>query len=409
VTDTVARGAEIGIADPGPAHASTRWVHRGLDIAELALDAAVDGPARAHLDAHQTSLAKLTAETAILVRVARGSGSPDVVAHAERVAARLRPLATDPHMRLGALMRPAAALDVAAAYLVLREGGADPRLDAALNGALGARSAQATERLPHRALEQEWLAGLLGDDRRPTPGLVTATVLSARIDVLCGSRDDAYAFTHALMYATDFGRHPDAVPAALVPRLLPQARAALAGALDDEDWDLAGELLLTWPMLAADAGPAESTALAVLLDVADAVGTLPSATLAVTPLDGLAPADRADAIVLAGYHTAYVLAILAASLDRCRWCDADAAGPPLRDAWYVDDAGRPSWLDLPTAVRPGSAEGASELIRAAARRRAVRAHRFADLAADVSVNPTDGESAAQSLELLERLARAAGV
>ncbi|MGN6219337.1 MAG: DUF6895 family protein [Microbacterium sp.] len=407
MTDTAARGAEIGIAGPGPAHPWTRWVHRGLDIAELALDAAVDGPARAHLDAHQTSLAKITAETAILVRVARACGAQDVVVHAERVAARLRPLVTDPHIRLGAIMRPAAALDVAAAYLVLREEGADPALDAALHSALAARSAHATERLPHRELEQEWLAAQL-DGRPPVPELVFATVLAAHLDVLCGSRDDAYAFTHALMYATDFGRHPDAVPASLVPRLLAQAQAALAGALDDEDWDLAGELLLTWPMLAADAGPAESTALAVLLDLADAVGTLPSATLAATPLDGLAPRDRGDAIVLAGYHTAYVLAILAASLPRCSWQGADGSSTRLRDTWFVDDAGRPGWLDLPTAARAGSGEDAAGLISAARRRRHVRARRFADLAADVSVHPSDGESAAQSLELLERLARAAG-
>ena len=110
--------------------------------------------------------------------------------------------------------------------------------------------------------------------------------------------------------------------AAWLPRLTEQARSALAGALDDDDYDIAGELLLTWPLLGVDAGPVESAALRVLCDVADQVGTLPSLTLGLA--SATAGLDAADAALLATYHTGYVFTALAALAPTVRWADAGA-------------------------------------------------------------------------------------
>ena len=62
--------------------------------------------------------------------------------------------------------------------------------------------------------------------------------------------DDAYAFSHALPYATDFGRVP--IPAWADPAWLSgTADALVLKALDEDDLDLLGELLMTPALLRA--------------------------------------------------------------------------------------------------------------------------------------------------------------
>ena len=91
-----------------------------------------------------------------------------------------------------------------------------------------------------------------------------------------GSREDLYAYTHALMYVTD--RH---LSRKRMPRrrsdLLADAEAALARCVDDEDYDLAGELLLTWPLTGSRWSATASFAFRTLTFVEDEAGFLPSA------------------------------------------------------------------------------------------------------------------------------------
>jgi len=67
------------------------------------------------------------------------------------------------------------------------------------------------------------------------------------MDLLNGSRDDVYAFTHALMYVTDFNIRPRRLPRRRAA-ILAEAEAALARCLDEQDYDLGGEVLLAWPL-----------------------------------------------------------------------------------------------------------------------------------------------------------------
>ncbi len=376
------------------------WVDRGLAVAELALDA-VTRPGHVDLDAHHTSVAKVVAETAILVRVI----GPSHGARPNQLADRILDLATGDSARLAIAVRASASLDQAVPYLVLREHRRDPLMDELVRRGESARAAGGRERLPHRDLELRWLRGLLTGRHDVAASDVRGTVLGAELDVLGGSRDDAYAFTHALMYATDFGRRPETVPPSLVTGLLSQARSALAGALDDEDWDLAGELLMTWPLLGAAADSDAAVALAVVLEMAEAVGTLPSATLGTVDLGELTGVDRADAIVLSTYHTAYVLALLAALAPLVTWPCAEPAlsGASLRDAWLFL-AGRPTWHDLAYAARPGTAGLAVALVSDARIRRLARDRRFADLAATLALPGIPSTPASlQALELFDRL------
>ncbi|MBK8446636.1 MAG: hypothetical protein IPL41_08150 [Micropruina sp.] len=373
------------------------WIDRGLDMCERALDVALatDDAALAKAGA---SVAKVVAESAILLRILHPHHRSDA---SVRLAARLAQVAVDPRTLAALALHASASFELAVPYLVLHEQHRSARVDALLRTAFAARAAQGRELHPHRRLERLWLLGMLTGRREITSDDVAGTVLAHEIDLLHGTRDDHYAFTHALMYATDFGRDPGGVPEAWKPRLIAQARSALAGALDEDDYDLAGELLLTWPFLAVPAGPVESAALAVVRDVAKAVGTLPSLTLGLA--DGAAGLDEGDAVVLSTYHTSFVFTALAALAPLVDWQplapgSACTPGASLADRWPAGGR-RPGWLTVPAAELP-----ADPLPLEAGLRRAVREHRLAEVAELLSQPGTPATPLTrQALDLVERL------
>lgn len=385
--EPVSRSPEAGpVVDPS-------WVDRGLALAERTVDVVLGAPDHAVLADAGASVAKVVAETAILLRILRPHHRGERL---RRLNDRLAAVAVDPRTLAALALHASASFELAVPYLVLREHTSSARVDALLAVAFDARAAQGRELQPHRRLERQWLLGMVSGAREFDESDVAATVLAHEIDLLHGTRDDHYAFTHALMYATDFGRDPGGVPAAWLPRLTEQARSALAGALDDDDYDIAGELLLTWPLLGVDAGPVESAALRVLCDVADQVGTLPSLTLGLG--SATAGLDAADAALLATYHTGYVFTALAALAPTVRWADAGAGVRALRDAWPASGR-RPGWLDVPAAHL-----AADPLPLEAELRRAVREQRLADLAGLLCRSGTPATPATrQALELLHRL------
>ena len=65
---------------------------------------------------------------------------------------------------------------------------------------------------------------------------------------------DAYAFTHLIMYCTDFGLRTPRLPRRR-PTILMEVGSLLARYMDAEDYDLAGELLLAWPLMDAAGVP----------------------------------------------------------------------------------------------------------------------------------------------------------
>lgn len=228
---------------------------------------------------------------------------------------------------------------------------------------------------------EEWSARLDGG-HQVSPEAERATLLGAELDVLSAGTDELSTFSRVLRYATDLGREPSAVPRTLVPGLLAQAGSALAGALDDEDWGLAGELLMTWPLLGRTAHTDAAVALRVVQEQSDA-----------------------DPSVLSTDRTALVLALLAALAPRVGWArtEPDLNGPALRDAWLFGDE-RPTWHDLSYAALPGSAGLAVALVSDARIRRLARDHRFEDLSAALAMPGVPATPMSrQAQELLERL------
>ena len=321
--------------------------------------------------------AKVIGETAMLLLAAwHADTAGPVRAKVDALAAQMAPLARGPRMLLGMCLQPALALDHALGHLCLaRMGYPDKRFDAALEGTLGASAARAKERLPNRVLEQEWLLRMYGRaPARLTPALPHAA------DVLAGTHDDVYGFTHAVIFARDFGIDP--LPLARNRTLiLAEAEAMLARCLDEGDYDLSGELLWTWPLLRARWSPAATFGFRVLARVEDLAGFLPSAGTSLDRLRQLAGEERKQYLVATAYHTVYVMGLLCATALRPQQAPPVRIVDPLmppgaagRVLAFLDDRGPRAywWEEFQKLSGPERDALAGLLLHIALRRRATR-------------------------------------
>jgi hypothetical protein len=293
---------------------SRRLCH-ALNFAELALKRLA---LRGYIDKDQPGNSvraeKVISETAFLLFAASTAvHSEEVSARINSVAQLLIPHARSERMLLGVCLEPALALDYAQAHICLKRlGYPDRDFDELLQRSGLSQAHAGRERTPHRLLEQEWLREGSTSQRSKRISLTARRcVLNWPMDLLGGSREDFYAFTHALMYVTDFNVCHRRLPR---PRLviLEEAGAALARCLDEEDYDLAGEILLAWPLTGRSWSAASVFGFRVLAHVEDQAGFLPAASTRLASLARLEADDRLDYFVATAYHTVFVMGLLCA-------------------------------------------------------------------------------------------------
>ena len=259
---------------------------------------------------------KVVAETAFLLRAAASipeAAAPGVAGRVSLLADRLVPHARGARARVAIALAPATARDYAVAHVTLgATGRPDPEFELLLARSLADPTSAARERLPHRELEQAWVDHLRGGGPVPAE-LVSRTALARGVDLLLGSRDDVYALTHSLMYATDFGAFATPLPRSAAA-VLAESDSALAGALDADDFDLAGELLMSRPFLGPAWSAVPSFAFRVLARIEDEVGVLPSLAIDGDGYRRQPSASRREYYAATTYHTAYVMGLLCALL-----------------------------------------------------------------------------------------------
>src|SRR6202043_3161647 len=115
----------------------------------------------------------------------------------------------------------------------------------------------------------------------------------------------------ALIYVRDFNIRPRRLPRARA-LILAEAEAALARCLDEEDYDLGGEVLMAWPITGAAWSAGAAFGFRVLARAEDDNGILPAPGTR-RRLDALDGEARADYRLASGYHTAYVMGLLCAA------------------------------------------------------------------------------------------------
>lgn len=265
---------------------------------------------------------KAISETALLLLAAASAAGrcPEVHAGVEQVARQLIPCARSERIKFALCMEPALALDYAHAHICLTQlGYPDKDFDALLRQSVHSQAFTGRERPPHRMLEQLWSADLWSGPettcRRPTSAVAKWSQLNLPMDLLNGHREDIYAFTHALLYCSRFNLQPLRLPR---PRhlILAEAEGALARCLDDQDYDLAGELLLAWPLTGKSWSPAATFGFRVLARVEDAAGFLPAPITRLDRVHRLQGRERLNYLLATSYHTVYVMGLLCAAALR---------------------------------------------------------------------------------------------
>jgi hypothetical protein len=320
---------------------------RALDLARKAIHCfAIDGYTDHESPAYSFGPEKVVAETAMLIYAASASRSrPAIASRIDDLAALLAPHARSQRVLVDIALHPALAFKFAVPHILLtRIGYSDTGFDDFLKSCASASARNAQDRPPSASLERQWIRSLwtgLNSDAAWRAGLRNS-VLNAPFDILGGLRTDAYAVTHLIMYCTDFGFRNRRLPRRSV--LLSEAASLLARYMDAEDYDLAGELLLAWPLSGAAWSPTAAFAFRVLASVEDQAGMLPCGNINLARLDQLEGEPRARYALGTAYHTAYVMGFLcAASLRPGRAPPVKIGGPRADKAIltrllaYIDD------------------------------------------------------------------------
>lgn len=258
---------------------------------------------------------KPLAETAMLLHVvAAVAQATGLSGKVDALARQVAQFARSGRVTCAIALHPSICFQLAMPHILMSSLGLrDESLDRLVSLSAASQAAAGRELVPHRALEVMWLQALC---QGVTPGaefddVARLSVLNHPPDLIWGAREDAYAHTHTFMYFTNFGYWPRLLPR---PRavVLQESAALLARALFLEDFDLAAEALMAWPMTGESWSPVAAFGFQVLADLEDRVGFLPAGNGIPERFDHLAGQERTRYALAATYHTAYVMGMLCA-------------------------------------------------------------------------------------------------
>ena len=369
---------------------------------------------------------KVIAETGVLLygaSLARQHREVNVRIH--RVARRLAPHARSAQIRLGLALNPALAFDYSLAHVLLtRLGFPDADFDRLLDQSRSAQASAGRERVPHRALEQEWIEGL----RHPEPSdgaartrrrmILRQTILANPMDLFSATDEDLYAFTHAVMYATGFRRASGALPRSRAA-ILAEAEGALARCLDSQDYDLAAEILLAWPLTGKSWSPVAAFAFRVLAEVEDKAGFLPTPATRLSELEARKGEDRSRYLFATAYHTAYVMGLLCAAAlqPECAppvaWRGSTSGAARHFLSLLDDEKQSPHWREVFAQLSVAQQDALAGFLFHVALQRKASERDFAGMAQVLQIGFELGQAAtpvaSQAAELLERIGSCAGI
>jgi hypothetical protein len=363
---------------------------------------------------------KVISETAVLlVAASRVAHNDGVGARIESVARLLIPHARSELILLGVSLEPALALEYGQAHICLqRLGYPDPGFDELLRQSVNSQARAGRERPPSRLLEQEWIAEAWNKGsilRKQTQPAALNSALRQPLDLLSSSRDDIYAFTHALMYLRDFNIHPRGLPRRRA-LILAEAESLLARCLDEQDYDLGAEVLLAWPLTGKSWSATAAFGFRTLAHVEDRAGFLPAPITRLQRLSELEGDSRTKYLLATAYHTAYVMGLLCATaLQHGRMPPAEipigtsAPGSASLILQLLDSDGRRvHWQDEFDQLSSAQQDAISGFLLSIALRRKVRKREFGAvyklLEVGHALGLADMPVSIQGAELLERVA-----
>lgn len=380
-----------------------------------------DGFRGADLPEGNFAAEKPLAETAMLLYLASRERSDAAVQKAfDDLVEDLIPYARSGQMAWDVLRYPSVCLQLATPHILLGKlGRPDCRFDELLARSEAARASRGHEVVPYRELEIIWLRSLW---RNETPGreleeTARNTAMGNPIDLLNGTRDDAYAHTHSVMYYTDFGNWRRPLPRP-VEEFLGESAAVLARALIVEDYDLAAEALMAWPLTSSAWSPTAALGFRVIASLEDVVGFLPAGPLAPKRLLELTGDERTKFALASSYHTAFVMGMLCAlSLKPTMASPFEIAGPAYPATLIADLHGLirktgAHWEQVFQSLDPIEQTALAPFLLDVAMIQSSRTGDFAQMAGLLETAVQNGMAdttlCAQGAELLSRMAAFAG-
>lgn len=268
------------------------------------------------------NLEKVVGEAAMLARCAFLANAGDAALNAEvdGLARDLAPQARGESVQARICADPAGAVGHASAHVCLSDiGHRDARFERFLQEVRATDLGGGPERLPNQLLEWHWLECIgRSASHDPANGLrvwLAQTCASRPLDVLCSSTIDLYLFTHVVLYASDMGQRAVQWPRDPA-QVVAESDASLAAALDAENFDLAAELLWTWPMLGLQWSATAEFAFELLSNVQDEHGFLPGPEFRLAHSLALSASQRDDYMLRTSYHATLVMGLLCAASGR---------------------------------------------------------------------------------------------
>jgi uncharacterized protein DUF6895 len=328
------------------------YVRSALHMARLMLDEVLDSRfADEEPDEYQRLAGKAGGELAMLLRLAKRA-LPDE--EDERgifeLARDLAPLARSNDVYRSLIFRPSRASMYSLAHFCLDElGFPHANLDRLARLSLESSVSAANERVPYRMLDAAWTRHLAFGDAELDHPAIALSPLGAGVDLVEVTTSDAYAFTHALPYATDFGRV--SLPENLDRQnLLGIAEALAVKALDEDDLDLLAEVLMAPAILKVDWTPTLSFAWEVLERVWQEFGFVPG--------PGLPPSANNETrtqtvrrVLGTVYHTTFAAGLCCATLISCQAVPPEVEQGPPGDLELPPGKGKAWKINWTTSTR----------------------------------------------------------
>lgn len=394
-------------ADPRRLDALREYVRASLHMARLVLDEVLTPHAGDDdSDEYVQLVGKAGGELAMLLRMAKRvlPDEKDVVEILE-IARALAPHARSSKVYRSLLLRPSRAPMYSLAHFCLAELGLPHHnLDRVARLALQSSVSEANERVPYRMLDAAWTRHLAFGDAELNHPAISLSPLYTGVDLLEATPSDAYAFTHSLPYATDFGRIslPEDIDR---KHLLRIAEALAVKALDEDDLDLLAEVLMAPAILKVDWTPTLSFAWEVLDRVWNEFGFVPGPGIP-PPATDETHIQKVRRVLGTVYHTTFAAGLCCATLIDCRsippqlestTAETSEIPPGKGAAWKIN------WSTSPTHVRENLKflSLAFSLRRAVADMDLVRIREILESAAEGGL--IEHPLFIQTLELLERI------
>ncbi|MGC1323155.1 MAG: hypothetical protein WA849_13305 [Candidatus Udaeobacter sp.] len=294
---------------------------RALDIAERTLaHFAASGYTDLEVQSNSFGPEKPIAETAMLLYAASAVRRhvPSVGKRIDDLARLLVPHARSERVLLEIALRPSLSFVFAVPHVLLTKlGHPDPAFEDCLRLCATSQARNGHERAPVASVERRWVTGLWTGRKSDSSWRLDLanSVLNWPLDLLGGLREDAYALTHLFMYCTDFGFQKSRLPRQRSV-ILGEVGSLLAKYLDAGDYDLAGEILMAWPLTGAPWSSAATFGFRVLADAEDRTGVLPCGNTKTDRLNQLHGEQKVQYAFGTAYHTAYVMGFLCAAALR---------------------------------------------------------------------------------------------